>query len=46
MHSINNVDAGMTHMRPLIPDAPFYPDPTYRPTPKPIRSNMPRSQES
>ena len=46
MHSINNVDEGMTHTRPLIPDGPFHPGPTYRPHPKPIRSNMPRSQES
>ena len=36
----------MTHTRPLIPDVPFHPAPTYRPPPKHIRSNMPRSQES
>ena len=36
----------MTHTRPLIPDVPFHPGPTYRPPPKLIRSNMPRSQES
>ena len=46
MHSVNNVDEGMTHTRPLIPDVPFHPGPSYRPPPKPIRSNMPRSQES
>ena len=46
MHSINNVDEGMTHIRPLIPDVHFHPGPTYRPLPKPIRPNMPRSQES
>ena len=46
MHSVNNVDEGMTHTKPLIPDVPFHPDPTYRPPPKPIRSNMPRSQGS
>ena len=46
MHSINNVDEGMTHTRPLIPDIPFHPGPTYILTSKPIRSNMPRSQES
>ena len=33
MHSINNVDEGMTHTRPLIPDVPFHPGPTYRPLP-------------
>ena len=36
----------MTHTKPLIPDVPFYPGQTYRPPPKPIRSNMPTSQES
>ena len=46
MHIINNADVGMTHGTPLIPDVPFHPGPTYRPPPKPIRSNMPRSQES
>ena len=45
-HSINSVDEGMTHTRPLIPDVPFHPGPTYMPPPKPIRSNVPRSQES
>ena len=45
-HTINNVDTGMTHTRPLIPDVPFHPGLTYRPPPKPIRSNVPRSQES
>ena len=46
MHSINNADEGMTHTRPLIPDVPFHPGPTYRPPPKLIRSQMPRSHES
>ena len=36
----------MTHTKPLIPDVPFHIGPTYRPPPKPIRSNMPRSQAS
>ena len=36
----------MTHTRPLIPDVPFHPGQTYRPPPKPIRSDMPRGQES
>ena len=31
--------------RPLIPDVPFHPGLTYRAPPKPVRSNMPRSQE-
>ena len=37
MHIINNADVGMTHIKPLIPDAPFHPAPKYRPPPKPIR---------
>ena len=40
------MDEGITHTRPLIPGVPFPPGPTYRPTPKPIRSNTPKSQES
>ena len=36
----------MTHTRHLIPDVPFHLGPTYRPPPKPIRSNVPRIQES
>ena len=39
-HSIINANEGMTHTRPFIPDAPFYPGPTYRPPPKPIRSHI------
>ena len=46
IHSINNVNEGMTHTRPLFPDVPFHPGPTYRLSPKPIRSNMSRGQES
>ena len=46
MHSVNNTDEGMTHIHPLIQDIPFHTGPTFRPPPKPIRSNMPRSQES
>ena len=46
MHIINNVDAGIKHAKLLIPDVSFHLGPTYRPLPKPIRSNMPKSQES
>ena len=46
MHTINNVDAGMTHTKPLISDTPFHPGPTYRPPHKSIKSNVPRDQES
>ena len=45
-HIVNNADVGMTHTKPLIPDAPFHPGLTYRPPPRPIRSNVPRSHES
>ena len=45
-HIINNADAGMTHTKPLIPDVPFHSGAMYRPPPRPIRSNMSRSQES
>ena len=46
MHSVNNMDEEMTHTRPLIPDVPFHPGANHRPPPKPIRSYMPRNQES
>ena len=46
MRSVNNADEGMTHTRHLISDVPLHPCSTYRPPPKPIRSNVPRSQES
>ena len=46
MNTINNVNEGMTHSRSLILDDPFHPGATYRLPPKPIRSNVPRSQES
>ena len=36
----------MTHTKPLIPDVPFHPFPTYRLPPKLIRSNVPRSSQS
>ena len=35
----------MTHRRPLPTDVPFYPGPTYRPPPKPIRSFTPERHE-
>ena len=46
MHIVNNVEEGMTHTRPLIPDVPFHPGASNRPPPKPIRSYMPKSQGS
>ena len=33
MHTINNANIGMTHTKPLIPDAPFHPGPVYTPHP-------------
>ena len=44
--SITNSNAEVTHRRPVIKDIPFYPDPTYRPPPKPVRTPMPGSSES
>ena len=46
MQSVNNVDDGMTHTRTLMPGVTFHPGPTYSPLQKPIRSNVPRNQES
>ena len=46
MHTVNKVDEGMTHTRPLISDVLFHPGPAYRSPPKPIRSSMSRSRES
>ena len=37
MHVINNVDAGMTYTKPLIPDAPSIQVQSTGPTPKPMR---------
>ena len=35
----------MTHTKPLLPDVPFHPGPSYKPPPKLIRLNVPKSQE-
>ena len=45
MHTINNVDVGMMHTKLLIPDVPFHPGTAYRPPPKLITLNVPRSHE-
>ena len=45
-HAVNNANEGMTHRRPLPADVLFYRGPTYRPTPKPIRSCTTESHES
>ena len=45
MHSINSANERMTNTRPLPIDVPFYPGPTYRPPPKPVRSFTPESHE-
>ena len=44
-HSVNNANEGMTHTRPFIPDDPFYPGPTHRPPPKPVRSHTSENYE-
>ena len=46
VHSLNNANERVTHRRSLPTDVPFYPGPTYRPPPKPIRSFTPESHES
>ena len=45
IHFVNNMDEGMTHARPLIPDVLSIQVQLTDPL-KPIRSNMPRCQES
>ena len=37
VQSITNSNAEVINRKPLIKDIPFYPDPTYRPLPKPVR---------
>ena len=46
VQSITNANGEATHRRPMIKDTPFYPDPTYRPPPKPTRTPMPGSSQS
>ena len=46
MQSITNSNDEVTHRRPMIKDIPFYPDPTYKPPPKPTRTPMPGSSQS
>ena len=44
--SITNSNDLVTHRRPMINDIPLYPDPNYRPPPKPIRTPTPGSSQS
>ena len=46
MPSISNVDEGMTHTRPLIPDVPLHPGPTYRPLPNPLDPTCPEVRKA
>ena len=46
MHSVNNADEGMTHTRSFNPRCSFPSRSNLQAPSKPIRSNMPRSQES
>ena len=46
VQSITNANAEVIHRRPMIKDILFYPDPMYRPPPKPVRTPMPESSES
>ena len=38
--SINNRNDEVTYRSPMIKDIPFYPGPTYRPSPKPVKTPM------
>ena len=42
--SINNSNAEVINRRPVIKDIPFFPDPIFRPSPKPVR--IPTSERS
>ena len=44
--SINNSNDEVTHRSLLMKDIPFYPDPAYRPPPKPVRTPTPGSLQS
>ena len=44
-YSVNNDNGRMTNRGPLPTDVPFYPDPTYRLLPKPVRSFTPKIHE-
>ena len=44
--SITNSNDEATHRSPVIKDISFYPDPTYRPPPKPVRTPLPGSSQS
>ena len=45
MQSITNSNAEVAHRRPMTKDNPFYPDPTYRPPAKPVKTPVPESSE-
>ena len=40
MQSISNSNAEIINRKPIIKEIPFYPDPTYRSPPKPVRIPM------
>ena len=44
--SITNSNDEVTHRRPMIKDIPCYPNPNYRPPPKPTRPPTPGSSQS
>ena len=44
--SISNSYTEVAHRSPMIKDIPFYPDPTYRPPAKQVRTPVPGSSES
>ena len=42
MQSVNSLSVEAINRKPMIKNIPFYPDPTYRPPPKPI--SIPKSE--
>ena len=43
---INNLNDELTHRKPMIKGIPCYPNPTYRPPPKPVRIPTPECSVS
>ena len=46
VQSITNSNEEVTHRSPMIKDIPLYPDPTFRPPPKPIRTPVPEISQN
>ena len=46
MQSVNSPSTGAINRTPMIKDIPFYPDPTFRPPPRPTRIPTLEGQEN